>query len=218
MTNTHDDPKGLCWQIQNFNLKLMLPLLLFFFNLFFYYEGELSVFTVRLTHQSQHSLENPCDAWRCNGVLFFITSYMFDKKHIYVGTWCAFTFCTLSTEQWTILTRSNIKFPAPFLNWSIKSFSCFGKSAFMIHSWRGIGCCTIFNSDDLTEPRLRGWFYLSFCLIVDMNHSLFNLTDNLEALVIVEFITQTLNLWREFWRWQHCKKQVIGCGLLCAMV
>lgn len=112
--------------------------------------------------QSQHSLEYPCDGWRCNGVFFFfITSYMFDKKHIYAGTWCAFMFCTLSTEQWTILTRSNIKFPAPFLNWSIKPFSRFGKSAFMIHSWRNIGYCTVFSSDDLTEPSIVGYRHSS---------------------------------------------------------
>lgn len=138
----------------------MLPLLFFLILSFLLWRWAISIHCA--PHPSIPALVR-VSMWRLKvwWCLFFITSYMFDKKCIYVGTWCAFTFCTLSTEQWTILTRSNIIFPAPFLNWSIKSFSCFGKLAFMIHSWRNIGYCTIFNSDDLTEPSTFGYCHSS---------------------------------------------------------
>lgn len=173
----------------------MLPLL---FYLFLLWRWALSIH--RAPHPSIPALIRASMlrlAAECIGAFLLSSLTCLTKNSIHIGTWCAFVFCTLSTEIQTITDHfdcSNITFSAPFANLSIKSLFCCRMLTVTIHSWRNIDIAqylmvTMWQSHPYlattTAPDQRGWFYLSFCLMDDMSLQLW--TVDLDDLEGVEF-------------------------------
>lgn len=130
-------------------------------------------------------------------------------KHIYVGIWCAFGFCTLSTEIVDLTGSTEIV----------------RKLAVRIRWWRNIDIAEYLTltiwlshpylaSTTAQDQRRRVYLFLSDSRRESFTFYLQLRMDDLEDLEGVECITQTVNLWREFfWRGNTVKSELVSCLL-----